>query len=236
MKQIIRTHRFQFIASLLFCLCVAALPALAQGRGQGRGGFNSQGMREHHELGFPGTIADAVASFTRYYDLFDKERKGRVPLATLLEAMSGGEAGEVRTLNRYKGWDKDKDGLVSRAEMTTGIEASVNAMVERQMKADADGDGALAPAEYLLSIPATGNPNNPAINPANEEKNANGLTSRQQRMFDGSEHVVQRGQAAETAASRADLSAGNRLAQTRSDRAQPLCRMPSDRGRAKQKP
>lgn len=183
MKQIIHIHRFQSITSLLFCFCVAAMPALAQGRG----GFNSQGMREHHELGFPGTIADAVASFTRYYDLFDKERKGQVSLATLLEAMSGGEAGEVRTLNRYKGWDKDKDGLISRAEMTTGIEASVTAMVEQQLKADADADGALTPAEYLLSIPATGNPNNPAINQANQDKNANGLTSRQQRMFDSAD-------------------------------------------------
>ena len=147
-----------------------------------RAPLNAQGMREHHEEGFPGTVADAVASFTRYYDLFDKERNGEEPL----EAMSGGEAGEVRTLNRYKGWDKDKDGNISRAEMKSGIESSVNGLVEEQLKADADGDDALALAEYLLSIPQMAGPGSPALNTANQAKNANGLTARQQMMFDGS--------------------------------------------------
>lgn len=182
-------YRHRRSRNLVFAVCLImallTVPAFAQ---RDRSGFNPQGMREHHELGFPGTIADAVASFTRYYYLFDKQSKGEVPLATLLEAMSGGEAGEVRTLNRYKGWDKNGDGNISRAEMKTGIENAVNAMVEEQMKADADSDGALTPEEYLLSIPQTGRQGgNSTASPANQEKNANGLTDRQQTMFDNSD-------------------------------------------------
>jgi Ca2+-binding EF-hand superfamily protein len=149
-----------------------------------RAPLNAQGMREHPEAGFPGTVEDAVASFTRYYNLFDKDGKGEVPLAHLLEGLSGGAAGEVRTLNRFNGWDKDKDGNISRSEMKAGIERSVLGMIEEQLKADADGDDALTPAEYLLSIPQMAGAGSPALDTTNQQKNANGLTARQQMMFD----------------------------------------------------
>jgi Ca2+-binding EF-hand superfamily protein len=171
--------------SLTILMLVFLTTAVFAQRGE-RAPLNAQGMREHPEAGFPGTVEDAVASFTRYYNLFDKDGNGEVPLAQLLEGLSGGAAGEVRTLNRFNGWDKDKDGNISRSEMKAGIERSVLGMIEEQLKADADGDDALTPTEYLLSIPQQmGRPGGtPATNPAPEEKNANGLTARQQMMFD----------------------------------------------------
>jgi len=264
MRQIIHRPRFQFIASLLFCFCVAALTALAQGRGQGRGGFNSQGMREHHELGFPGTTADAVASFTRYYDLFDfglmyglkpseqlppqpaarfkgrdgsrsslrfqelwqmihqdskaeldemdrhitafeqarkpaaasandaaearpedaaaafvsffgvvdKDGDGKVTLAQLLDAHNAEES-DTKTLARFKSWDANSDGFVTRSEGETGVKAYVLDQVEQQLKADGDGNGVLSLSEFALAVPDP-----------NGEKPAGGdVTRRQELMF-----------------------------------------------------
>jgi Ca2+-binding EF-hand superfamily protein len=116
------------------------------------------------------TPQQAVASFERFFTLVSRGEVA-IHMETWLDATNAA-AGDPKALQRYRAWDKNRDGALTREEGAAGLRTDLVAQVEEQMTADANGDAALDRTEFSLAVPDT-----------QAAKDSAGLTARQLTMF-----------------------------------------------------